>query len=60
MTAGEERIESEEIKREVEESTSEEERELNQNNYQDGFFYFSDYTDYSKNALMPKACIQQK
>ena len=67
MTAGEEKIEIEkvkeieEIEREVVQSISEEDRELNnKNKYQDGFFYFSDYTDYSKNALMPKACIQQK
>lgn len=42
------------------------ERELNNDNnhnnknnnyYQDSFFQFTDNTDWSQNALMPKACV---
>ena len=57
----EEKVEIEEIEKEVEEMIVEGIRDLKE--YEDdgsGFFYFTDDTDWSQNALMPKACITQK
>ena len=45
----------EEIEREIEED-----RELKDNQDYSGFFYFSDDTDWSKNALMPRSCVSSR